>query len=287
MGKSRQPRQTRHPTPFPGVYRRSKKDELSGEIIPYGKCEPRMKPRREQLSSGEKLIHEHLPLGGYDTPEEAKNVHDIAAFYYEKAKGELALPNGQVFSIPAMTEEEKQSLHGMEKRQWVCRKAREVFEDFQKALKAATRMRNGALVSSEVAMTVVASPEILGSPQTQIASLSLEDSTLDPIFGDLQFDNVDIRSGFPTALDSLLSLPSLSWDEGIALASTSQETTSMEMHRVQQQLWESQCENLELQRQLGQAQRQNVELQRQMECVRSELQQRCCRFCLQEPDWIP
>lgn len=243
-----------------------------------------MKPPREQLSSGKKLIHDHLPLGGYDTPEDAKIVRDIAAFYYGKAEGELALANGQVFSIPSMSEQEKQSLHGMEKVQWVCRKAREVFEDFKKTPKAATSLQNGALVSSEAAPAVVASsPEITGSQQ--LASPSSEDSALNQIFEDLQCDigcDIDIRNGFPTALDLLL-LPSLSWDERDSLGSTSEETTSMEADLLQQQPCESQ--NLELQRQLGEARMQILELQRQMECVESKLQQRC--FCLQEPYWVP
>jgi len=182
-----------------GVYRRFKIDKF-GAITYYGKWLPRFKPPREKLASGKTLIHNHLPLGGCDTSQGAKILRHIAAFYYGKAGGLLDLQNGEFFSIPSMSEQEKQSLHGMEKVDWVSRKAKVVFEDFQQE-KAASR--NGALSSGEGA-TAFASSSVITDEAEPAAAPSpdnLEGSALSQILEDLaspEFEmdcSFDIRQG--------------------------------------------------------------------------------------------
>lgn len=125
-----------------GVYRRTRQSsvgvtdnstltELKWEY--YGKFEPRFKPPRETLASGEILkFSSYLPLGGYDTEEDAKVVHRIAAFFYGKGQDQLDLGNGDHFSIDSVLNEQDRCLSGKEKAKWVSRRARDIFEVFKK-----------------------------------------------------------------------------------------------------------------------------------------------------------
>jgi hypothetical protein len=122
-----------------GIYRRTRRvclgdsnsDKLKWEY--YGKFEPRFKPPRETLASGKILkFNSYLPLGGYDTEEDAKVVHQIAAFFYGKGQDQLDLGNGDHFSIDSVLNEQDRCLSGKEKAKWVSRRAREIFEVFKK-----------------------------------------------------------------------------------------------------------------------------------------------------------
>ena len=112
-----------------GVYARYVKGE-AGSISTY-KYEPIFKPPREKDPSGNTLTFNRLSLGGYNTPVEAEIVGQIAAFYYGRDEGRVALGDGSFFSIPLKSDQEK-CLIGLDKAQWVSRKAKEVFTDFQK-----------------------------------------------------------------------------------------------------------------------------------------------------------
>jgi len=108
-----------------------------------GRYEPRFKPPRE-IS----LIHNHLPLGGYDNFEDARIVHRIAAFYYGKAEPHLDLGDGRQFAIDSSWNEHLDFRCGKEKAKWVASKAKEVFQDFKKA-KASSSNHTTVIPSGE------------------------------------------------------------------------------------------------------------------------------------------
>ncbi|KAG0606862.1 hypothetical protein M758_9G174100 [Ceratodon purpureus] len=110
-----------------GIYPRPVKDK-AGTITHY-KYEPRFKPPRKKLDSGT-LQFDYLYLGSYDTPAEAKIVYQIAAFFYGKGEGCVALENDSFYFIPPMSEEAK-CLTGKDKAKWVTRKTKTIFESLQ------------------------------------------------------------------------------------------------------------------------------------------------------------
>jgi hypothetical protein len=121
----------REVAPKRAVYRRSRKDEF-GRFQYYGKYEPRFKPPREKdVVRGTVLELGRVPLGEYDTHQDAQVVCQIAGFYYAKDVGTVDMEDGSQFSIPAMSEQER-GLGGKEKRKWVSMKVKEVYKEFKK-----------------------------------------------------------------------------------------------------------------------------------------------------------
>nr|PNR60591.1 hypothetical protein PHYPA_003384 [Physcomitrium patens] len=233
-----------------GIYCRSKKQKDGTTTYIY---EPRFKPPRErQPHSGASQQSGWIYVGQYDSPEEAKIVYEIAAFFYGKPVNGGRLEFGSTsFVIPPMSEQDCRKCDE-DKRKWVKDKTKEVYEDFKKfktskLANMANRIlgsnfdeRNVAAGDSDDdarspfgASQILADDNVQPPPLHQLSDSMLEDIIADPISSQALYRETVLRllnssdtqaKQFSTAEPD--SVPALSWAKILQQLSSVEDQTS-------------------------------------------------------------
>jgi hypothetical protein len=259
------------------VYRRSRKDEF-GRFQYYGKYEPRFKPPREKdVVTGTVLKLGRVPLGEYDTHQDAEVVCQIAGFYYGKDVGMVDMEDGSQVSIPALSEQER-GLRGEEKRKWVSVKAKEVYKEFKK--EKDVRRQPGSNTVSVNAGEQVDARDFSSAADQAVGFLTATANSDDEFVSVLSEPAEDRGPMMSFEPEILLNLDDFLGDfqEGFGGIPTLEESLNEQLNLQKEQLEaefnrriaEQHQQHLQIQQRLEE---QNLELRQENEHMKSTLQQ--------------